>query len=60
MPSLQIPPEFERAVLDRVAEGKYESTDEVLTACLEALCQVEEFQAEELDWLRTHVDRNDT
>lgn len=39
---LPIPPEFERAVLERVRSGRYASTDEVLQACLEGLEILEE------------------
>lgn len=39
---LPIPPEFERAVLERVRSGRYASTDEVLQACLEGLEMLEE------------------
>ncbi|HEX8906387.1 MAG TPA: hypothetical protein VF771_16175, partial [Longimicrobiaceae bacterium] len=45
--SLNIPPEFERAVLERVQSGEYESTDAVLEACLEALEQREQDLADE-------------
>jgi Arc/MetJ-type ribon-helix-helix transcriptional regulator len=34
---LNIPPEFERAILERVQSGEYASTDDVLLACLDAL-----------------------
>ncbi|HKP77006.1 MAG TPA: hypothetical protein VJT67_15855 [Longimicrobiaceae bacterium] len=53
---LHIPPEFERAVRDRVASGMYDSVDDVLQACLDALVHEEEFQAEEMDWLRKQID----
>jgi Arc/MetJ-type ribon-helix-helix transcriptional regulator len=43
--SLDIPPEFERAVLERVRSGQYASSDEVLRACPEALREVEEAEA---------------
>jgi antitoxin ParD1/3/4 len=39
---LPIPPEFERAVLERVRSGRYASTEEVLQACLEGLEMLEE------------------
>ena len=35
--TLNITPEFERAVLERVESGDYESTDHVLAACVHAL-----------------------
>ena len=34
---LNIPPELERAILERVESGEYASTDDVLRACLDAL-----------------------
>ena len=40
--SLNIPTEFERAVLERVRSGRYASAEDVLRACLEALRDVEE------------------
>ena len=39
---LNVPLEFERAVLERVRSGRYGSTDEVLSACLRALEFVED------------------
>jgi putative addiction module CopG family antidote len=39
--NLKVPPEFESAILERVASGAYESTDDVLRACLEALTLLE-------------------
>jgi putative addiction module CopG family antidote len=53
--SLAIPPEFERAVLERVESGAYESTDHVLRACLEALTLLEADVAGESEWLRREV-----
>jgi antitoxin ParD1/3/4 len=50
--SLNIPPEFERAVLDRVQSGEYASTDDVLKACIDALASVE---AEDHEWLREEI-----
>ena len=35
--TLKITPEFERAVLERVESGDYESTEHVLAVCVEAL-----------------------
>ena len=49
---LHIPPEFERAVLERVQSGAYESTDDVLKACVEAL---EIIEAEDDEWLRREI-----
>jgi putative addiction module CopG family antidote len=40
--SVNVPPEFERAVLERVRSGKYGSTDDVCHAALRALEFVEE------------------
>lgn len=53
---LRIPPEFERAVLDRVASGRYETAEDVFKACLEALSQLEADEAGNLDWLREQVE----
>jgi putative addiction module CopG family antidote len=53
--SLSIPPEFERAVRERVRSGEYRSTDEVLRLCLELLEQEERSEAEKLDALRSDV-----
>jgi len=53
--SLNIPPEFERAIRERVASGAYASTDDVLKACLEALELLEADLAEENEWLRREV-----
>jgi antitoxin ParD1/3/4 len=53
--SLNIPPEFERAVLERVESGAYQSTDDVLKACLEGLTLLEADIADESEWLRREV-----
>jgi putative addiction module CopG family antidote len=53
--SLNIPPEFERAVLERVASGAYGSTDEVLLACLAALEDEERQDEARLESLRHDV-----
>ena len=53
--SLNIPPEFERAVLERVASGAYESTDDVLLACLAALEDEEREDEARLESLRRDV-----
>jgi antitoxin ParD1/3/4 len=50
--ALNIPPEFERAVLDRVASGQYESTDDVLYACVSALEDFESRPHDDLERLR--------
>ncbi len=39
--SIPLPPEFERAVLERVRSGRYPTTEEVLLACLGALERAE-------------------
>lgn len=44
--SLNIPPEFERAVLERVQSGAYASTDDVVLAALAALQEAEADEAE--------------
>jgi Arc/MetJ-type ribon-helix-helix transcriptional regulator len=44
--SFPLPPEFERAVLDRVASGQYASPDDVLRALVGALEEREEFLRE--------------
>lgn len=49
--SFPLPPEFERAVVDRVASGQYASADDVLAAALRAL----EHAEVELDTLRREV-----
>jgi len=53
--SLNIPPEFERAVRGRVESGKYESTDDVLKACLEALELLEADLEENHEWLKREI-----
>jgi putative addiction module CopG family antidote len=53
--SLNIPPEFERAVLERVNSGEYESTDAVLQACLAALVREESAETAKLEDLRRDV-----
>jgi putative addiction module CopG family antidote len=54
--SLNIPPEFERAVLERVRSGQYESPEEVLRACLGALEREEESESSHLDALRHEIE----
>jgi antitoxin ParD1/3/4 len=49
--SFPLPPEFVRAVLDRVASGQYASPNDVLAAALRAL----EHAEVELDTLRREV-----
>jgi antitoxin ParD1/3/4 len=53
--SLNVPPEFERAVLERVQSGHYDSTDEVFAACLHALALWEAEQEAKLEALRREV-----
>jgi putative addiction module CopG family antidote len=53
--SLNIPPDFERAVRERVESGAYASTDDVLQACLDALERDESSEAAKLDALRRDV-----
>jgi antitoxin ParD1/3/4 len=53
--SLNLPPEFERAILERVRSGAYESTDDVLKVCLEALALLESALAEDHEWLRREI-----
>lgn len=54
--SLTLPPEFERAVRERVESGAYASADDVFAACLEALAQWEAEQEAKLEALRRDVD----
>ena len=53
--SLSIPPDFERAVLERVESGEYRSTDEVLRLCLKLLEMEEVSEGEKLHALRRDV-----
>jgi antitoxin ParD1/3/4 len=53
---LPIPPEFERAVLERVRSGMYDSADEVLFACLKALEREEHDHEAKLERLRQDLD----
>ena len=53
--SFPIPPEFERAVLDRVRSGQYASAEDVLRACLEALEQAEAQEDADFDELRREI-----
>ncbi|HEX2205140.1 MAG TPA: hypothetical protein VHG91_17645 [Longimicrobium sp.] len=55
--SLPIPPDFERAVLERVRAGMYESVEEVLRACLEALEREEENRGMSTEDLRREIRR---
>ena len=53
--SLEIPAEFERAVLRRVDSGRYESAEAVFSACLELLQREEEYDAK-LAWFQRELD----
>lgn len=53
--SLNIPPEFERAVLERVESGKYPNVEAVLEALLDALARDEADDAERLQALRREI-----
>lgn len=53
--SLNIPPEVERAIRERVESGQYESAEDVLRACLEALEEQEENCGLTLDELRNEI-----
>ena len=53
--SLNVPPEFERAIRERVESGAYASEDAVFRACLEALGQWEAEQEAKLEALRTEI-----
>lgn len=54
--SLNVPPEFERAIRERVESGAYASEDAVFRACLEALVFWENDQEAKLEALRRDVD----
>lgn len=55
--SLQITPEFERAVMERVESGAYENTEAVLDACIEALELMEaDIAAEDVEWLEREIE----
>lgn len=54
--SLQLPPEFERAVLQRVQSGQYPSADAVFAACLDLLEREERDYDEKLEWLQRELD----
>lgn len=52
---LNLPPDFERAIWERVDSGKYESAVDVLDAALHALEMWEEDEAEQEDELRALI-----
>jgi putative addiction module CopG family antidote len=54
--SFPLPPEFERAVLDRVRSGQFESPEAVLAAMLELLKDAEAEHEEKLEALRREID----
>ena len=54
--SLAIPPEFERAIRERVESGAYASPEAVFLACLVALEQWEAEQEAKLEALRRDID----
>ena len=53
--SLNIPPEFERAILERVASGAYETPEDVLRACLKALDRYEDDLSVDHEWLKRAI-----
>lgn len=53
--ALTVSPEFERAVLERVRSGQYESVEHVIAACLRALALWEAEQEVKLQILRREV-----
>jgi antitoxin ParD1/3/4 len=53
--SLSIPPEFERAVRERVESGAYASADDVFAACLIALADWEHVQRAKYEKLRAEI-----
>jgi len=54
--SLNVPPEFERAVLQRVQSGQYDSVEHVIAACLHGLALWEAEQEAKLEALRRDAD----
>ena len=54
--NLILPAEFERAVMRRVESGQYESSDAVLSACLELLQREEHDYDAKLAWLQRELD----
>jgi len=53
---LKVTPEFEHFVWERVESGQYAATDDVLTACMDALAE-REIADHDLEWLREQVRR---
>jgi antitoxin ParD1/3/4 len=54
--SLQLPPELERAVLQRVQSGQYPSAEAVFSACLDLLEREERDYDDKLAWLQRELD----
>jgi antitoxin ParD1/3/4 len=53
--SLNVPPEFERAIRERVESGAYASADDVFAACLKALAEWEDVQRAKYETLRAEI-----
>lgn len=53
--SLTVPPEFERAIRERVESGAYASADAVFRACLEALAEWEDVQRVKHEQMRADI-----
>jgi antitoxin ParD1/3/4 len=54
--NVKIPPEFERAVKERVESGQYASAEDVFAACLELLEREERDYDDKLAWLQSAID----
>jgi antitoxin ParD1/3/4 len=53
--SLNVPPEFERAIRERVESGAYASEADVFAACLKALAEWEDVQRAKYEKLRGEI-----
>lgn len=53
--SLNLPPEFERAIRERVESGAYASAEDVFAACLKALNEWEDVQRAKFETLRAEI-----
>ncbi|HEU4561583.1 MAG TPA: hypothetical protein VFS20_27405 [Longimicrobium sp.] len=53
--SLNIPPEFERAIRERVESGAYKSVEDVFAARLKALDEWEDVQRAKFETLRAEI-----
>ena len=53
--NLNIPPDFERAILGRVASGAYPTPEDVLKACLEGLSLLEAELEQDYEWLKREI-----